>query len=190
MATMGLRGVDRRAAVAGALAGVTALALPHHVSGGRVVVQRGMVGGGLVEFGESAAHFSFFASRLSFEGENQEVVAGSVLWVDESTGLTMSSTSITGYIVPEIQPDQGVSRQILGVMSVNGEGEYPFELEVIDVDMPGSGLDSVVLTVGDGARAGGSATPASGLGFTYEAAGSVVSGDIQEVHLDIERHAT
>ncbi|MBW3634681.1 MAG: hypothetical protein KY456_16810 [Chloroflexi bacterium] len=186
MANLGLRAVDRRAAVAGALAGATALALPLPVSGGRVVVQRGMIGGGLVESGESEAHFSLFASRLSVEGENQEVVVGSVLWVDVSTGLTMSSTSITGYSVPEVQPDQGESREIVGIMSVNGEGEYPFELEVIDADLPGSGLDSVSLTVGDRARAGASATPASGFGFNYSAEGTVVSGDIQEVHLDID----
>ena len=29
-------------------------------------------------------------------------------------------------------------------MSVNDEGEYPFELEVIDADLPGSGQDTAI----------------------------------------------
>jgi hypothetical protein len=181
-----LRAVDRRAAIAGALTGATALSLPRGVSAGRVVVQRGMVGGGLVEFEKGEAHFSFFASRL-IEEDNQEVIVGSVIWVDATVGLTMTSTAVTAYIVPEAQPDQGVTRRIVGTMSVN-EDEYPFQLVVTDVDLPGTGLDTVDLTVGDAVNAGELATPAAGSGFSYVAAGPVVSGDIQEVDIDIELH--
>ena len=182
----GLRALDRRGAIAGALAGAAALALPRAASGGRVVVQRGIVGGGLVEFGESEAHFSLFASRLTFEPENVDVVVGSVLWVDGSAGLTMSSTEVTDYFAPEPQPERGETRQIVGIMRVNDEREFPFDLLVTDVDVPGAGLDSVTLTVGD--QAGGSGTPAAGGGFSYRASGEVVSGDIQEIHLDIDPH--
>ena len=55
------------------------------------------------------------------------VVLGSVLWVDDTVGLALRSTAITEYIVPEVRPEQGQSRHILGTMSVNDEGEYPFE---------------------------------------------------------------
>ena len=89
------------------------------------------------------------------------VVLGSVLWVDETVGLTLRSTAITEYIVPEVQPEQGQSRHIWGTMSVNDEGEYPFELELIDADLPGTGVDMAILTVGEGARTGENATPAS-----------------------------
>ena len=180
--------IDRRAAVAGALAGATALALPHRASGGRVVFQRGMVGGGLVELAESEAHFSLIASQLTFAPENVDVVVGSLLWVDAAAGLTMTSTMVTNYYTPPDQPARGESRQIAGIMRVNDEGEFPFDLVVIDADLPGSGQDSLILRVGDGARAGASATPATGTGFNYEAAGSVVGGDIQELHLDIDPH--
>ena len=100
-----------------------------------------MVGGGLVQFEQGEANFSLFVSRMIFSGDEPEVVVGSVLWVDGTAGLTLRSTAITEYIVPEVQPEQGVSRHIIGTMSVNDEGEYPFELEVIDADLPGSGKD-------------------------------------------------
>ena len=109
------------------------------------------------------------------------MVVGSIIWVDEEATMTLRSTAITEYIVPEVQPEQGTSRQITGTMSVDGEGEYPFELEVIDVDLPGSGKDTVDLKVGDGARTSENATPASGSGFSYAASGTVVTGDIQEL---------
>ena len=114
------------------------------------------------------------------------MVVGSVIWVDGAAGLTLRSTAITEYIVPPEQPAQGVSRRIIGTMSVNDEGEYPFELEVIDADLPGSGKDMVDLKVGDGARTSENATPASGLGYSYVANGTVVTGDIQELDLEID----
>jgi hypothetical protein len=181
--TSGLALIDRRMAIGGALVGAAGLALPSRQ--GRVLTQRGMVGGGLVRFEQGEAHFSLFVSRLIFSGDDPEVVVGSVIWVDKTVGLTLRSTAITEYIVPQVQPEQGVLRQIIGTMSVD-EGEYPFELEVVDADLPGSGKDSVVLNVGDGARTSEDATPASDLGFSYLASGLVVRGDIQELDLEID----
>ena len=156
MTTSGWESLDRRMAIGGALAGAAGLALPRRQS--RTVIQRGMVGGGLVQFEQGEANFSVFASRLIF-AEDEVVVLGSVLWVDETVGLALRSTAITEYIVPEVQPEQGQSRHILGTMSVNDEGEYPFELELIDADLPGTGVDMAILTVGEGARTGENATP-------------------------------
>ena len=184
MSTSGLGAIDRRMAIGGALAGAAAgLALPRRQ--GRPVIQRGMVGGGLVRFEQGEANFSLFVSRLIFP-DDPEVIVGSVLWVDGVVGLTLKSTRITEYIVPPDQPEQGTSRQIHGTMSVNDEGEHPFELEVIDVGLPGSGTDMANLKVGDGARTSENATPASGLGFSYLANGTVVTGDIQELDLEID----
>jgi hypothetical protein len=137
-----------------------------------------------VRFEQGEASFSLFVSRLIFSGDDPEVVVGSVIWVDKTVDLVLRSTTITEYIVPEVQPEQGVLRQIRGTMSVDEEGEYPFELEVTDVDLPGSAQDLVVLKVGDGARASENATPISGAGFSYMASGMVATGDIQE--LDVE----
>jgi hypothetical protein len=181
--------MDRRSAVAGLLAGATVLALPQRASAGRVVVQRGIVGGGFAQFELSDANFSLFASRLIFDEGNLEVVAGRVLWVDAPAGLTMTSTEVTGYRPLEIPPDQGQAREIFGKMSVNDEGEYPFYAVVVDAGSPGSGLDTVTLRVGDGAQTVESATPVAGLGFTYAAAGPIIIGDVQLIDLEIDAEA-
>jgi hypothetical protein len=181
--TSGLGVINRRMAIGGALVGAAGLALPHRQ--GRPVIQRGMVGGGLAQFEQGEANFSVFASRLIF-AEDEVVVLGSVLWVDETVGLALRSTAITEYIVPEVQPEQGQSRHILGMMSVNDEGEYPFELELIDADLPGTGVDMAILTVGEGARTGQNATPVSDPGFSYTANGTVVTGDIQLIGIEVD----
>jgi hypothetical protein len=178
--------IDRRMAIGGALVGAVGLALPSRQS--RVVNQRGMVGGGSVRFEQGEANFSVFASRMIF-AEDEVVVLGSVLWVDDTVGLALRSTAITEYIVPEVQPEQGQSRHILGmmsVMSVNDEGEYPFELELIDADLPGTGVDMAILTVGEGAQTGQNATPVSDPGFSYRANGTVVTGDIQLIGIEVD----
>lgn len=183
MTTSGLGVIDRRMAIGGALAGAAGLAVPRLQS--RIVTQRGMVGGGLVRFDQGEANFSVFASRLIF-AEDEVVVLGSVLWVDATVGLTLRSTAITDYIVPEVQPEQGQSRLILGVMSVNDEGESPFELELIDADLPGTGVDRAILTVGEDARTSEDATPTSDMGFSYVASGTVVTGDLQLIGIEVD----
>ena len=184
MTTSGPGAIDRRLAIAGGLAGAAGLALPGRQT--RTVTQRGVVGGGLARFEQGEANFSIFASRLIFSGDDPEVVVGSVIWVDTAAGLTLRSTEIAAYVVPPVQPEQGVSRHLFGTMSSNDADEYPFELEMIDVDLPGTGLDMVNLRVGDDARTGENATPASGLGYRYLATGTVVSGDIQELAVEID----
>ena len=184
MMASGLGLVDRRLAIGGALVGAVGLALPSRQS--RLVTQRGMVGGGLAKFEQGEASFSLFASRLIFAGDDPEVIVGSVIWVDNAEGRTLRSTAIAEYNVPEVQPEQGVLRQIIGTMSVDGEDEYPFQLEVTDAGLPGSGQDTVVLKVGDGAGASESATPVSSVGFSYMASGTVATGDIQELDVDVD----
>jgi hypothetical protein len=183
MMTSGLGVINRRMAIGGALAAAAGFALPNRQ--GRPVIQRGMVGGGLAQFDQGEANFSVFASRMIF-AEDEVVVLGSVLWVDETVALTLRSTAITEYIVPEVQPEQGQSRHILGTMSVNDEGEYPFELQLIDADLPGTGVDMAILTVREGARTGQNATPVSDPGFSYTANGTVVTGDIQLIGVEVD----
>ena len=183
MTTSGLGVIDRRMAIGGALAGAAGLALPHRQS--RTVIQRGMVGGGLVQFEQGEANFSVFASRLIF-AEDEVVVLGSVLWVDEDGWAHVEKHRDHGIHRAGVQPEQGQSRHILGTMSVNDEGEYPFELELIDADLPGTGADMAILKVGEGARTGENATPASDPGFSYTANGTVVTGDIQLIGIEVD----
>jgi hypothetical protein len=181
--TLRLGPIDRRMAIGGALVGATGLALPRRQS--RTVTQRGIVGGGLVQFDQGEANFSLFVSRMIF-AEDEMVVLGSVLWTDDTRELSLRSTAITEYIVPEVQPEQGVLRQVIGTMRDDTGGEYPFELELVDLDLPGAGGDTVVLTVGSGARTSETATPASDLGFSYMASGLVTTGDIQLIGIEVD----
>jgi hypothetical protein len=183
MTTSRLGVMDRRMAIGGGLAATAGLAVPRRQT--RVLTQRGMVGGGLVQFEQGEANFSVLASRLIF-AEDEVVVLGTVLWVDATVGLTLRSTAITDYIVPEVQPEQGQSRLIQGRMSVNDEGEYPFALELIDADLPGTGVDMALLTVGEDARTGENATPVSGGGFSYVANGTLVTGDLQLIGIEVD----
>jgi hypothetical protein len=179
--------IDRRMAIGGALAGVAGLALPSRQS--RVLTQRGMVGGGSVQIEQREANFSLFVSRMIFPGDDPEVVVGSIIWVDDARQLSLRSTEITEYIVPEVEPEKGVLRRIFGTMRDDTtQDEYPFELEIVDVDLPGTGKeqDTVVLKVGNGARTSETATPGSGIGFSYSADGTVATGDIQELDLEID----
>jgi hypothetical protein len=175
--------IDRRMAIGGAVAGAAGLALPRRQS--RTVTQRGIVGGGVVQFEQGEAHFSVFASRMIF-AEDDVVVLGSVLLVDETHVLTLRSTAITAYVVPEVQPEQGALRRVFGTMRDDAGGEYPFELELTDVDLPGSGKDTVVLKVGNGARPSETATPVSDVGFRYMASGTLATGDIQLIGIEVD----
>jgi hypothetical protein len=186
MATSEVGTLDRRMAIGGAFVGAAGLALPPLQS--RTVKQRGMVGGGLVQFEEHEAHFSLFASRLTFarKRKEKEAVVGTVLWVDALAGLTMTSTEVTNYRPLEIPADQGQAREVFGTMRVSGDDAYPFYLLLIDAGHPGSGLDRVNLTVGDGAQTADGAPPVTGLGFSYAAAGPIVTGDVQLIDVDID----
>ena len=81
--------IDRRLAIGGGLAAATGLAWPRLQARGRVVTQRGITGGGRVEFDAGEAQFSLFVSSLAFdegEGDGDLIFAGSVLWVDRRSG--------------------------------------------------------------------------------------------------------
>jgi len=179
-----LGAIDRRITL-GALAAVAAgLVLPREASA-RAIKVRGVTGGGLANFEQSDANFSLAVTRMTFEDEDRELVVGSVIWVDATVGITLASTYISDYGDLELPAEQGEGRRIRGQMSVNGEGEYPFQLDVVDAGPPGSGSDTVNLIVGEGAGSEAGATPATA-GFAYAAAGSVTTGDIQDVDFDLE----
>lgn len=179
-----LRTIDRRITLGALAATAAGLALPR-VASARAIKVRGMTGGGLANFELSDASFSLAVTRLTFEDENRELVVGSVLWVDPTAGLTLASTLIDAYEDLELPVTQGEGRRIRGQMSVNGGEEYPFQLDVTDAGLPGSGLDAVNLVVGTGAGLENVATP-DAAGFAYAAAGQVTVGDIQDIDFDLD----
>ena len=116
------------------------------------------------------ANLILFATQLADDAPQE--AAGFVRWLDPNAegGLTLESVGPIAYDWPEGEEQL---RNIRGIMTVNGEGDQPFLLEVFDAGADLLGEDTARLTVGDALGDGSSS------GFGYEAAGTVVGGDIQ-----------
>ena len=93
-------------------------------------------------------------------------------WLDPNAegGLTLESVGPIDYNWPESEEHL---RYVTGIMSVNGQDEQPFQLEVFDAGPGLTGQDTARLTVGDPSGTGNDS------GFAYEAAGTLVGGDLQ-----------
>ena len=130
----------------------------------------GITGGGVVRTSDGDANLILFATQLADDAPQE--AAGFVRWLDPNAegGLTLESVGPIAYDWPEGEEHL---RNVRGLMTINGEGEQPFLLEVFDAGPDLFGQDTARLTVGDAMADGGSS------GFGYEAAGTVVGGDIQ-----------
>jgi hypothetical protein len=131
----------------------------------------GVSGGGLVQTPSGAAHASFFGNTVTVKHSTQSVTLGALSWFDPSWpggGLSLQSAQITSY---RRVPGTPV-RELVGLASANGKGKHHFVLRVTDQGAPGSGRDTVELTVA-GVAAGG----AGGSGATYAASGELSQGD-------------
>ena len=130
----------------------------------------GITGGGVVRTDAGDVNLVLFATQLAADATQE--AAGFVRWLDPSAegGLTLESVGPIAYTWPVGEEHL---RNVTGIMTVNGQEEQPFQLEVFDAGPGLVGQDTVRLTVGDGAAENGAA------GFVYEAAGTVVGGDLQ-----------
>ncbi len=128
----------------------------------------GITGGGVVRTEAGDINLVLFATQLADDAAQE--AAGFVRWLDPNAegGLTLESVGPIAYTWPEGEEHL---RNVTGIMAVNGQDQQPFQLEVFDAGPGLIGQDTVRLTVGDGAS--GSS------GFTYEAAGTIVGGDLQ-----------
>jgi hypothetical protein len=126
------------------------------------------VGGGSVQLDGREATVAIFATADKENKNKSTGGEGLLRWVDPSfngASLTLESVGLNSYV--PAAPD---TRVVTGFVRANGAGPYPFRLQVVAHDA--SGQDSVALEVGD-AFEGLSAT-----GFSYEAAGPLVTGDL------------
>jgi hypothetical protein len=131
----------------------------------------GFSGGGVVQTASGTAHASFFGNKLVMKHSRQSITSGALSWFDpawQSGGLSLQSAQITSY---RRVPGTPV-RELVGLASANGKGKHRFVLRVVDNGTPGSGTDTVQLTV-DGVAAGG----AGGSAGTYAASGELSRGD-------------
>ncbi len=126
----------------------------------------GITGGGVLRTSTGDVNVVLFATQLADDAPQQ--AAGFVRWMDPSTdgGLVFESVGPIAYEWPE---GEDHLRNVSGTMSVNGGDQQPFVMQVVDAGPGKANEDSASL------RVGGS----GGGGFIYEAAGTMVGGDIQ-----------
>jgi hypothetical protein len=171
--------IDRRTAVAaagmGAL-GLTALlaqsASASHSSGA------GVVAGGSLAGSAGDIQFSAFGSVITYDDGHEPSRIGTLAWYDPA-GLDGEPVNLTLVTVSSYGPGETEDTRVLtGTLSVNGEGEAPFSLTLVDAGPIGEGGDAVHLAVGPDA-AGDGATPMATADFVYEASGELTAGDVQ-----------
>lgn len=180
-AAVGRRGV----LAAGVVAALSAAPAAAQVSG-RMILQRGMSGGGLaqLEGGDDPrlANFGLFASAVQLP-EGTTLVLGAIQWLEAGTDLQLESIEVVR-CVPI--PNRSDGAQISGRMRVNGEGDYPFVIRAYDGGRPGSALDRIEVEVNTDAARDLAASDVSDDGFRYEAIGTLVAGDLQWIIADID----
>ncbi len=152
----------------------------------RIILQRGMSGGGLVQLDDSEeprlANFGLFASSLQLP-DGATLVLGAIDWIEAGTDVQLQSTEVT-QCIPIADRSDGA--EVRGRMQVNGEGDFPFVIRAIDGGRPGSALDRIEMEVNTAAARDGATGDASDDTFVYEAAGNLVAGDFQWVISDID----
>jgi hypothetical protein len=175
--------IDRRLAIGSGLAVAAGLTVPRMQVRSRVITQRGVAGGGLVQFAEGEAQFSLSASRMTTteDGiESDPIFLGRLRWADGSVGVTLETVRITNY--ENLGLAVGEGRRVEGVVDAGDAGEQPFVLEVT-FDSPESQPDQVTFRVG--AAIEGNATPGPDAGYTYAAEGDIV-GDVTDADFAVD----
>ena len=176
-----------RRQVLGAGLGAMALAtIGSRAVSARVILQRGMSGGGLAQLEGSdeprLANFGLFASSLQLP-DGTPLVLGAIQWLEAGTDLQLQSIEVTQCIPSN---DRASAAEVRGRMQVNGEGDYPFVIWATDGGRPGSALDRIEIQVNTPAARDRASGEPSDDKFVYEAAGNLVAGDFQWVIADIE----
>ncbi len=126
----------------------------------------GITGGGVLRTSTGDVNLVLFATQLADDAPQQ--AAGFVRWMDPNSngGLTLESVGPVAY---EWTEGEEHLRNVSGTMLVNGGEQQPFVMQVVDAGPGKANEDSASLRVGG---SGGGA-------FIYEAAGTMVGGDLQ-----------
>ncbi len=126
----------------------------------------GITGGGVLRTTKGDVNIVLFATQLADDASQQ--AAGFVRWMDPNAegGLVLESVGPIAYEWPEGEEHL---RNVSGTMLVNGGEQHPFVMQVVDAGPGKANEDSASLRVG-GSGAGS---------FLYEAAGTLIGGDLQ-----------
>jgi hypothetical protein len=178
---------SRRTAIASlgaGAAGVASLSLLPKAAMAAMSSAAGVVAGGSLEGPNGPIQFSAFGSKLEFDDAPEPVFHGALAWHD-AAGLDGAPVTISLVSVKSYGPhDTDTSRLMTGTAAVNGEGEHPFSLRMVDGGEIGFGGDMAHLVVGSAAAemSGTPAVEADGT-FEYDVGGEIVSGNVQTVTL-------
>jgi hypothetical protein len=125
----------------------------------------GITGGGVLRTATGDVNIVLFATQLAADALQQAV--GFVRWMDPHTqgGVVLESVGPVAYESPA---GDARLRTVSGTMAINGGDLQPFELQVLDAGPGKATEDAASLRVGG-----------SGGGFLYEAAGTMIGGDLQ-----------
>lgn len=146
--------LSRRSVVAGG-SGVLGMAAMHalrgHASAAPIIqAGGGIAGGGSIRVDDGAAHFIVFGSRFVEEGVETPLIFGQLRFVDLRQEMTFESIEVSDY--GPIEGGDENARRMTGTVTLNGIGVHPFALTMVDVDGPGTNLDTIDFAVGaDGA---------------------------------------
>lgn len=177
--------IDRRAALA--MAGLGALGLTAALGRGVSAAPSsaaGIVAGGSLAGTGGDITFSAFGSRIEDDTVTEPTLIGALAWHDPA-GLDGGSVTLTLVHLASYGPGEVDDTRVLtGTVSVNGDGEVPFSLTLVDAGLIGEVVDSVHLTVGPDV-AGEGWTVAPTIDFAYEASGELTAGDIQIINLSL-----
>ncbi len=177
----------RRTAITALGAGVAGLAtfslLAPDRASAAISSAAGAVAGGSLEGPNGPIQFSAFGSRLQLDDAPDPVVQGALAWYDpagpDGTPLTIVLVTIAAYGPGDIE----TARVMAGTVSVNGEGEHPFGLRLVDEGEIGAAADTIRLTIGSAAgEVNGTPVPSNGdTEFDYDVDGELTTGDVQVI---------
>ena len=167
---------SRRAAVAGLAGFIAGSTLPVSTTQAapRPAIKftgGGVAGGGLVKWNDGEAQLSLFLTRFNPES-GFPIFVGRVQWVDTGKSLLFETLEIQDYGPVAGQPN---ARAAIGRLTVNGSGNHPFRIQVVDAGQPGSGLDTISFEVG-----------AEGDSLRYSASGNLAVGDFELLTFNFE----
>lgn len=175
----------RRSTIAALGTGIAGLAvgsrLPGQTAFAAISSGAGVVAGGSLDGPNGPVQFSAFGSRLQHDDGSQPTVHASFSLYDpvgaDGEPLTLALLSIGNYGPGDLEN----ARVISGTLTLNGEGDHPFALWLVDNGEIGATPDQLTLSVGAAAsEAMGTPVVATAVAtFDYAIEGELSSGNIQ-----------
>ena len=174
----------RRNVVAAGIAALGSSLLGARKAAARTVLQRGITGGGMARFERVSqpvlVHFSIFASAVQFP-DGEAAFVGRLQWTEPGSGLVLESIAINDCA---FSANNAGGRDVRGRINLNGAGNYPFTMQLIDNGPPGSGQDTLRLEVNSAAAREAEGEDPAEADDVYTVEAQLVAGDLQWLAFD------